>query len=159
MIKGLQRAFPDRLIGYSDHTLPDEGMTALVTSYLLGAVIIEKHFTHDKSLPGNDHYHAMDAGDLKRFIEKIGLVNTLKGPTEHKTSIPHESTARRNARRSIVIARDLPAGHLLAPADLTYKRPGTGVSPLHWDEVLGRRLGVALKEDDVLRWEDLATED
>lgn len=159
MIKGLQRAYPDCLIGYSDHTLPDETMTSLVTAWLLGAVILEKHFTHDKSLPGNDHYHAMDVADLKRFMDRVEQVDSLLGPSEHKFPIPTEEISRRNARRSIVLTRDLPAGHALAPTDLTYKRPGTGVSPLYWDEVIGRRTGVALKEDDVLRWEDLATED
>lgn len=158
MIRGLHRAFPNYLVGYSDHTLPDEPMTSLITAWLLGAVILEKHFTHDKSLPGNDHYHAMDAGDLRRFLDRMEGVAELLGPSDHKFPIPTEAISRRNARRSIVITRDLPAGHVISANDLTYKRPGTGVSPLHWDEILGRRLGVALKEDDVLRWEDLATD-
>ena len=64
MIKGLINSFPDYIIGYSDHTLPDPSMTSLITAHLLGAVIIEKHFTHDKNLSGNDHYHAMNIDDL-----------------------------------------------------------------------------------------------
>ena len=60
MIKGLKKKFPDRTIGYSDHTLPDKKMSSMTLAYLLGAMIIEKHFTHNKGLPGNDHYHAMD---------------------------------------------------------------------------------------------------
>ncbi len=156
MITGLKRAYPDRLVGYSDHTLPDDAMTSLVTAHLLGAVVIEKHFTHDKTLPGNDHYHAMDVHDLTRFIALVSSIHTLLGPSDYKAPIASEAISRRNARRSIVLARDVVAGHRLEAADLTYKRPGTGVSPLHWDEVLGRTVARTLRADDVLQWEYLA---
>ena len=73
MIKGLKAEFPEYLIGYSDHTLPSDNMSALVSAWLVGAVVIEKHFTHNKSLEGNDHYHAMDVEDLRSF-----LLNRLK---------------------------------------------------------------------------------
>jgi sialic acid synthase SpsE len=156
MIKGLKRAYPRNIIGYSDHTLPDDAMTSLVTAHLLGAVIIEKHFTHDKTLPGNDHYHAMDQRDLARFVSLVAKVHALLGSSDHKAPIATEAISRKNARRSIVLARDVPAGHELAQGDLTYKRPGTGVSPLHWDEVLTRRTTEALQADHVLQWQDLA---
>ena len=159
MIEGLKRAYPDRPIGYSDHTLPDDSMTSLVAAHLLGASILEKHFTHDKNLPGNDHYHAMDVHDLARFVVLASRIHELLGPTDFKVPIATEALSRKNARRSIVLARDVAAGSPLAPADLTYKRPGTGVSPLHWDEVLGRRLHHALQADHVLQWEDLASSD
>ena len=87
MIGGLKRAYPDRVIGYSDHTLPDSAMTSLTTAHLLGAVVIEKHFTDDKSLPGNDHYHAMDVDDLKTFLEMVGKVHQLLGPQTHKAPL------------------------------------------------------------------------
>lgn len=156
MIEGLKRAYPDRIIGYSDHTLPDDAMTSLVSAHLLGAVIIEKHFTHDKTLLGNDHYHAMDQHDLARFVALAETVHVLLGPTDHKAPIASEAISRKNARRSIVLARDVAAGQPLTAADLTYKRPGTGVSPLHWDEVLNRRTATALQADHVLQWQDLA---
>ena len=69
MIESLKIEFPEYMIGYSDHTLPDD-MRILELAYLLGAEILEKHFTHDKSLPGNDHYHAMDKKDLENLINK-----------------------------------------------------------------------------------------
>ena len=72
MIRSLQEQFPDKLIGYSDHTLPKK-MEVLQIAVLLGASIIEKHFTHDKTLPGNDHYHAMNKDDLIKFKNKIKL--------------------------------------------------------------------------------------
>jgi sialic acid synthase SpsE len=156
MIEGLKQSYPHHIVGYSDHTLPDETMTSLVSSYLLGAVILEKHFTHDKTLPGNDHYHAMDVNDLKRFVEVAQRVRELLGPSALKEPIATEEVSRLNARRSIVLIKDLPAGHMLSADDITYKRPGTGISPLHWDEVLGTKTTQALDADHVLQWQDLA---
>ena len=159
MISGLKNAYPERLIGYSDHTLPDSTMTALTTAYLLGAVVIEKHFTYDKSLPGNDHYHAMDFDDLKRFISLVDQIELLKGSLENKEPIPTEALSRENARRSIVLTRDLGANHVISEDDLTYKRPGTGISPKYWDSIIGRQVSHNLKADDILQWEDLKSLD
>ena len=156
MIEGLKRAYPQYVIGYSDHTLPDDAMTSLVTAHLLGAMIIEKHFTHDKTLPGNDHYHAMNQHDLARFVALAETVHVLLGPTDHKAPIATEAISPKNARRSIVLARDVAAGQQLTARDLTYKRPGTGVSPMYWDEVLNRRTASALQVDHILQWQDLA---
>ena len=157
MIRGLQRAFPHLFVGYSDHTQPDGEMTALITACVLGAAVIEKHFTHDKTLPGNDHYHAMDVSDLTRFTTLIDHVHALLGPSDHKAPIPSEAVARRNARRSVVLNRDVAVGHRLGAADLTCKRPGTGVSPAHWDELIGREVARVLEADDILQWEDLTS--
>ncbi|WP_346961699.1 N-acetylneuraminate synthase family protein [Clostridium sp.] len=79
MIKHLQEVFPGYLLGYSDHTKPDESMLILTTAYENGAVIIEKHFTLDKKLKGNDHYHAMDTEDLRKFNRNIELLKVIKG--------------------------------------------------------------------------------
>ena len=155
MITALREEYPDILIGYSDHTVPDEGMTACTAAYLLGARIIEKHFTHDKSLPGNDHYHAMDVDDLKRYLAGIERIDTMIGETSAVTSIETEEISRANARRSIVLDADVTAGTALTASMLTYKRPGTGVSPVHWDEVIGRKVARDLERDHVLMWEDL----
>ena len=155
MIEGLKRAYPQHSIGYSDHTLPDEGMTTLVTANLLGAVILEKHFTHDKTLPGNDHYHAMDVNDLKNFMERIHLTHELIGDSQYKHPIKTESISREHARRSIVLTKQLSEGHMLSEEDLTYKRPASGISPLNWDQVLGTKINRDLDMDHVLKWSDL----
>lgn len=155
MIRGLKQAFPENIIGYSDHTLPDDAMTSLCASQLLGAVIIEKHFTHDKTLPGNDHYHAMDVHDLKRFISLSEKINVLLGPEEDKAPIESEAISRENARRSIVLKHNLAEGHMLCEGDITYKRPGSGISPASWDDVIGSILIRALESDHVLKWEDI----
>lgn len=155
MIGGLQDRYPNHIIGYSDHTVPDAEMTAMSIAYALGAVVLEKHFTHDKSLPGNDHYHAMDVHDLSHFMKRINTIADMLGEQRDKSPISTEDIARLNARRSIVIAKNLPAGHVVTESDITYKRPGTGVSPLHWDKVIGMSTKKALSEDDVLTWDDL----
>jgi N-acetylneuraminate synthase len=150
MILDLRRKFPDKLIGYSDHTLPKD-MKTLEVATLLGARIIEKHFTHDKSLPGNDHYHAMDKVDMVNFRARLGTLFTLLG--EHrKYSLASEDLARRNARRSLVAARLIPAGKTLEPQDITWKRPGIGIEPRDFDKLIGRSAKRDIAEDEVLRW-------
>lgn len=155
MIEGLRRAYPNRVIGYSDHTMPDFEMTSLVTAHLLGALVIEKHFTDDKTLEGNDHYHAMDVCDLKRFVKNIDKAHDLLGGIKHKRPTPSEAISRKNARRSIVLRSSLKAGQELTLKNLTCKRPGTGISPIHWDAMLGCIVNKDLDADHVLQWEDV----
>lgn len=152
VIQTLKRIFPDHKIGYSDHTLPDENMTVLTTARLLGAEIIEKHFTLDKTLPGNDHYHAASPDDFKRAIENFRLIDTALGK-EEKTVFPCELVPRREARRSLVLTRDMKQGEVLRESDLAAKRPGTGISPAMQDIVLGRKLLADQFEDTVLTWD------
>jgi N-acetylneuraminate synthase len=153
MIVALQRHFPQHCIGYSDHTLPRD-MKVLEIAGLLGARILEKHFTHDKSLPGNDHYHAMDKEDLKRFWSNMERALTMVGPLKI-SAFASEDPARRNARRSLVAARPVRAGARISREDLTWKRPAHGISPRDMDAVLGMAARVALEEDTVLQWKYL----
>ena len=152
MIEGLKRAYPNHVIGYSDHTLPDESMTPLLTAHLLGAVILEKHFTHDKTLQGNDHYHAMDKSDLREFIRALEKISVLVGDSDFKHYIPTEEISRQNARRSIVLSQSIKAGETLTEELLICKRPGHGISPLSWDNVLGTRVAMDLDVDTILQW-------
>jgi sialic acid synthase SpsE len=152
----LGRVFPEHPIGYSDHTRPDPGMVVLTRAYQLGAVLLEKHFTHDKTLPGNDHYHAMAADDLKRFRSAIALLHQVEG-TGEKTVLEVEQLSRRNARRSLVALRSLKSGHVLQPEDLTVKRPAFGLPPSAIEWVIGRQLKRDLAEDDFLTIDHLAS--
>jgi sialic acid synthase SpsE len=154
MIKGLSHHFPGYLIGYSDHTLPKD-MKSLEVATLLGAVILEKHFTHDKSLPGNDHYHAMDKEDLKVFRKNMSRVVTLFGEFEIK-SLPSELPAIKNARRSLVAKQDIAKGEKIELTHLTWKRPAHGISPKFIDEVVGKTALVDIKEDDIFQWNKLS---
>jgi N-acetylneuraminate synthase len=148
----LQEKFPEYVIGYSDHTIPGEFCYPVVLSYALGARIIEKHFTHDRSLPGNDHYHAMDVDSLRALREKLDEVRVLSGGTDETRFLQDQRMAIKHARRSIVAVRSLASGHLIAETDLTVKRPAHGISPVFWDNVIGKRLVVAIEEDTPLTW-------
>ena len=151
MIIGLKKRYPERLIGYSDHTLPGE-MENLKVATLLGAEVLEKHFTHDKTIRGNDHYHAMDLGDLKRFSDKLEGLYQLIGQTE-KIPLEVESAARLHARRSVVAVRDLTPGMEIGLKDITWKRPGNGISPRDYGRIIGKRVKVMIKKDEIIKWE------
>lgn len=150
MIWGLKKHFPDHIIGYSDHTLP-QNMEVIHTAVLLGASVIEKHFTFDKTLPGNDHYHAMDKEDLKLFRKKWEFTRELLG-TFNVTALPDEEPARKNARRSLVAAKNIPKGKVIEISDLTWKRPAHGISPKYINEVIGKKALIDIQEDDILKW-------
>ena len=136
MIKDIKEQFEGYDIGYSDHTKPDDKMLILTTAYLYGANIIEKHFTLDKTLTGNDHYHAMDVEDVKTFNENIELINKIKGK-KVKQPLVCESSSRKEARRSIVASKDIKKGEKITKDNITFKRPGTGISPSKVDEIIG----------------------
>ena len=154
MIRDLQTCYPGRIIGYSDHTLPGD-MKNLEIAALLGASIIEKHFTYDKGMPGNDHYHAMDKEDLRTFRENMKRLQSLFGEKE-KRSLPSEEAARVNARRSLVAACHIPRGSTIKVAQLLCKRPGHGISPSDIDYVIGRQPVIDIEEDQTISWEMLA---
>lgn len=151
-IKTLKRCFPQLKIGYSDHTLPDETMTILTTAYLYGAEIIEKHFTLDKTLIGNDHYHAGDSKDFKKAIDNFDLICRISGGRE-LTVHPCEKVPRREARRSLVLTRNMKKGDIITESDIAAKRPGTGIEPKYKDVLVGRKLQKDLEEDTVLHWD------
>ena len=154
MIKHLKKVFPDYLIGYSDHTLPDPNMLVLTTAVLFGAKIIEKHFTLDKSLKGNDHYHSMDPEDLRRFIDNLEMVKKIIG-REGKVPLDSELSARKYARRSIVAKMDIPEDTVISEDMLTFKRPGTGIGPNFWENVIGKKAKRDIKEDEIIKWTDV----
>jgi sialic acid synthase SpsE len=150
MMLDLKRRFPDRMLGYSDHTLPGD-MRALEVATLLGARVLEKHFTHDKSLPGNDHYHAMDKADLMLFRANLDRDFLLLGDFR-KHTLASEAPARANARRSLVAQRAIPSGKVIEAADLTFKRPASGISPREIHDVVGCATVRAIEPDEVLYW-------
>ena len=150
MILGLKKAFPDKIIGYSDHTLPKD-MKVLEIATLLGSTIIEKHFTHNKSLPGNDHYHAMDKKDLKTFRENLNRVFEILGEFKVE-ALEDEEPARKNARRSLVAKSFIPKGKVIEEEDLTFKRPASGISPKFIDDIIGKEALRDIEEDEVLKW-------
>lgn len=152
VIETLKRTFPDVRVGFSDHVAPDETMMTLATAYLLGAEVIEKHFTLDKTLSGNDHYHAGDPSDFKKAIDNFKFIDRILGNPE-KTVLECELIPRREARRSLVLTRDMNAGEIIKAEDLMPKRPGTGIAPRFADIVIGRTVKMNLAEDTILTWD------
>jgi len=150
MMLDLKSKFPNKILGYSDHTLPKD-MKVCEMATLLGAVIIEKHFTHDKTLPGNDHYHAMDKEDLKIFRENLKRTFDILGGFKIE-ALQDEEPARQNARRSLVAKGNIPKGKIIEKSDLTFKRPAHGVSPKFIDDVVGKIALININDDDVLQW-------
>ena len=147
MITSLKKEFPKYIIGYSDHTLPNSEMINLTSAFILGAKVIEKHFTHNKKLKGNDHYHSMDKKDLAVFSQGIDMyVNTLGNP--QKMVLEQEQLSRKNARRSLVASKDLPEGTLLELQHFEIKRPCFGLQPKDLDWLIGRRLKKEIQADD-----------
>ena len=151
IIQTLKKTFPDIRIGYTDHVAPDETMITLATAYLLGAEVIEKHFTLDKSLSGNDHYHSGDPNDFKKAIYNFTMIDNILGSSE-KTVFDCELIPRREARRSLVLTHDMKAGDVIKKGDLMPKRPGTGISPQFEDIIIGRKIISDLPEDTILTW-------
>ena len=152
IIKTLKNNFPDVKIGFSDHVAPDDTMMTLAVAYMLGAEVIEKHFTLDKSLSGNDHYHSGDPDDFMKAIANFKWIDKVLGVSQ-KTVLSCELTSRREARRSLVLTRNMKAGEVIKEEDLMPKRPGTGISPEFSDIVIGRKVLRDLEEDTILTWD------
>lgn len=153
-IPALKEIFRDCDIGYSDHVRPDFGMAVVTAAWLLGAAVIEKHFTLDKNLKGNDHFHAMDPRDLRLWRENI---RTLKSAAS-ATTLGYQSCeveSRKQARRSIILKRNMKKGERIQERDLIMKRPGTGIHPGEMEKVIGRRLRKNLPADTILHYEHL----
>jgi len=139
-------------VGFSDHSL---GTSIPLAAIALGSCIIEKHFTIDKDMPGWDHAISANPMELQTIVtEGLNIFNALG--SHCRTVIPAELEKRKKFRRSLVIREALPKGHVLTEADLTAKRPGTGISPAEMDYVVGRTLLRPVNEDQVLVWSDLA---
>lgn len=139
-------------VGFSDHSL---GTSIPLAAIALGACVIEKHFTIDKDMEGWDHAISADPADLAVICAEGRNIHAALGTTRRVVS-EDEVQKRVKFRRSLVARRELPAGHVLTAADLTAKRPGSGISPAEVKYVLGRRLTTAVKADGVLKWSDLA---
>lgn len=138
-------------VGYSDHT---RGIEVPIAAVALGATVIEKHFTLDRALEGPDHLASLEPDELRQMVQAIRHIELALG-TGLKQPSPSEQKNRTVARKSIHLARPLPAGHVLTADDLAMKRPGSGISPMQLDTILGRMLAIDAAADYLLRWEDL----
>lgn len=150
MMEHLMRAFPEVPVGLSDHSL---GISVPQAAVALGASLLEKHYTVDKTLPGSpDHHLSVDPPELKAMIEGIRTVEKALGKAE-KGLEPLEREAWLYARRSVTSAVAIPRGTRITREMLTYKRPGTGISPRFLDHVVGRVAPVDIPPDTTLTWD------
>ena len=120
-------------VGYSDHT---EGIDVSVAAAARGAVVIEKHFTLDRNLPGPDHKASLEPAELKRLVDAVRRVSVILG-SEEKTAAEAERPNMEVARKSIVASRAIAAGEVFSEENICVKRPGNGISPMRWYDVLG----------------------
>jgi len=136
-------------IGYSDHT---NGIEVPIAAVALGATIIEKHFTLDRNLPGPDHKASLEPDELKAMIAAIR--NIEKAISGNGIKVPSKSELQNIviARKSIVAARHIQKGELLTEENLTVKRPGNGISPMLWDETIGKKAIKDFEADDLLEF-------
>jgi N,N'-diacetyllegionaminate synthase len=147
-LRGLSGQF-ELPVGLSDHTLDD--LSAVVAASL-GAVLIEKHFTLDRNLPGVDQSISMEPKDLRQLKSDILNVTKILGEGEKEIQ-ESEIPVRLSARRSLVARVDIPAGILLEPSMLACKRPGTGIPPKELDRVLGKSSKVPISAEQIITWE------
>jgi sialic acid synthase SpsE len=136
--------------GLSDHTT---GITIPIAAAALGAAFIEKHITLDREMEGPDHSFAIEPDELAAMVSAVRDAEAALGDGRKHGPVPEELAENYVlARRSLIAARDLPAGTVLEPEMLTVKRPGFGIAPKHFDLVLGRTLRTDVEADDVITW-------
>jgi len=140
----------DCMIGYSDHTL---GPIVPIMAVSLGAVVVEKHFTLDRDLPGPDHRASLEPDELKEMIIDIRNVEKALGSYDKKPT-GSELIIMKNVRKSIVANRDIKQGELMTDEMLAMKRPGTGISPANLSEIIGKRSRKNIKKDELVTMED-----
>ena len=149
-IIGLRKRFPGFPIGFSDHTL---GITSSIGAVVLGAGVIEKHFTLSKKAVGMDVKMAMEPNEFTELVQNCQTVYKALG-SEDRVVFPEEYEQRKNMRRSIVSARDIEMGEIISEKDICYKRPGTGYAPTEKEVVVGKKTNRRIDADTVITESD-----
>ena len=142
----IKAAFPGIQVGYSDHTL---GIEVPIAAVAMGATVIEKHFTLDKNMKGPDHRASLEPDELKAMVRAIRNIEKALGNGIKKPS-PSELKNKPIARKSIVAARDIRKGELFTEENLTVKRPGTGITSMRWDEMIGQIAQKDYEKDELI---------
>ena len=133
-------------VGYSDHT---KGIEVPIAAVAMGASVIEKHFTLDRNMEGPDHKASLEPQELKQMVDSIRHIEAALGSGDKKPS-PSEKKNMAVARKSIVAAKRIKAGDILTEENITVKRPGNGICPMRWKEVLGTRAVRDFEEDELI---------
>lgn len=151
VIETYRREFPDVVVGFSSH---DSGVAMALVSYVLGARIVEKHFTLNRAMRGTDHAFSLEPVGMRKMVRDLQRARVALGDGV-KTPYASERAPLTKMRKKLVASRDLPAGHVLTTADLAAKSPGDGVQPSELDRVIGSRLKTALAVDQAISLDDL----
>jgi len=144
VISSYRERFPDTVIGFSAH---DNGIAMALAGYVLGARVVEKHFTLNRSLKGTDHAFSLEREGLRKLVRDLRRARVAMGDGE-KNVYPSEKAPLLKMGKKLVAARDLPNHHILTHEDIAIKSPGDGLAPYHLDAVLGKRLKVFLQKDE-----------
>ena len=142
----IRNAFPGISVGYSDHTT---GIEVPIAAVAMGATVIEKHFTLDRNLPGPDHRASLEPHELAAMISAIRNIEKALGTGIKKPS-PSELKNNLVARKSIVAAAPIKKGETFTEMNITVKRPGTGINPMRWDEIIGRKAAKPYRKDELI---------
>lgn len=144
-MQSMRKAFDIR-VGYSDHT---QGIEVAIAAVALGATVIEKHFTVDRNLPGPDHKASLEPNELAEMVKSIRGIEQALGDGIKRPS-PSEARNKPIARKSLVAARPIRAGEPFTPENTSVKRPGTGISPMRWDEIIGKTAPRGFDVDELI---------
>ena len=145
-VNDLKRTFPEYEIGLSDHS---KGIVAPIMSVALGVRFIEKHFTLDRNLPGPDHKASVTPDELKTICESVKRAEKMLGDgKKHVTESEKKNIIV--ARKSIVAKTDIKQGEIFSEENITCKRPGNGISPMRWDEIIGVKSNKDYKKDELI---------
>jgi N,N'-diacetyllegionaminate synthase len=150
VIKTLMQAFPQYVIGFSDHT---QSPLASIAAAVAGAKVIERHFTLDKNAEGPDHMLSSTPEEMKYLVDSIRTIETMMGTGEKKPFGP-EVVNRINNRKSIIAIKKIAKGEKLTSENIDLKRPGSGIAPKYFSEILGKTANKEINIDDILNWED-----
>ena len=151
VVKTFLDRYPDVLISYSDHTI---GWQCAYAARVMGALVIERHFTLDRNAEGPDHILSSTPEEMKILIDAVRIYEEAIGDGV-KQPVGQELINRRNNGKSLVLERDVNKDHALTEQDVAIKRPGFGIEPKKFQKVIGKRTLRNLKKDEVLTWADL----
>ncbi len=149
VIATYRREFPDAVVGFSSH---DNGIAMPVAAYMLGARVVEKHFTLNRAMKGTDHAFSLEPVGLRKMVRDLERTHRAMGDGTKKI-YESEKAPIVKMGKSLVVARDLPSGHVLTEADIVMKSPAGGIPPYDLDKVLGCTTTKALHADDFLSYD------
>lgn len=151
VIRTFRERFPDVVIGFSSH---DSGIAMALAGYILGARVIEKHFTLNRAMKGTDHAFSLEPTGMRKMVRDLRRARIALGDGV-KTTYDTEKAPLLKMAKKLVAARNLPAGHVLTREDVAIKSPSDGLAPYHLDNVVGKALRQNLKEDENITFEVL----